>query len=70
MPHLAICTKKTTAGVVLVACPSWANNTIVRRGEGRIGESCGDRAEVPMSWATEFAEVVKIGCVNLGFPNI
>ena len=32
----------------------------VRRGERRFGESCGDRAEVPTSWATEFAEVVKI----------
>ena len=54
----------------LEARPSWANNTIVRRGERRVGESCGDRVEVPMSWATEFAEVVKIGCVNLRFPKI
>ena len=42
----------------------------VRRGERRVGESCGDRAEVPTSWETEFAEVVKIWLsVNLGFPN-
>ena len=42
----------------------------VRRGERRVGESCGDHVEVPTSWATEFAEVVKIWLsVNLGFPK-
>ena len=34
---------------------SWANNTIVRRGERKVGESCGNRAEAPTSWATEFS---------------
>ena len=29
----------------------------VQQGERRVGELCGDRAEVPTSWATEFAEV-------------
>ncbi len=55
----------------LEARPCWANDTTVRQGERRVGESCGDRAEVPTSWATEFAEVVKIWLsVNLGFPKI
>lgn len=45
----------------LEACPSWENNTIVRRGEQRVGELCGDCVEVPMNWETEFAKVVKIG---------
>ena len=31
----------------LEVCPSWENNTIVRRGERRVGESCDDRAKVP-----------------------
>jgi len=29
--------------------PSWVNNMIVRRGERRVGESCGDPAEVSTS---------------------
>ena len=50
----------------LEARPSWANNMIVRRGERRVVESCGDRAKVPTSWATEFAEVVYLAKCKFG----
>ena len=33
----------------LEARPSWENNMIVREGERRVGELCGDCAEVPTS---------------------
>ena len=54
----------------LEARPSWENNMIVRQGEWRIVESCGDHAEASMNWATEFAEVENWLSVNLGFPKI
>lgn len=54
----------------LEACPSWENNTIVRRGERRVGESCNVRAEAPTSWATKFVEVENWLSVNFGFPKI
>ena len=41
--------------------PSWANNTTVRRGERRVGESCGDSAKAPTSWVIKFAKDCKIG---------
>ena len=38
----------------------------VRQGERRIGESCGDHVKVPMSWATEFAEVGNLAKYKFG----
>lgn len=51
------------------ARPSWKNDIIIRRGEQRVGESCGNCAEAVTSWATEFAEVGNLAKYNLGFPK-
>jgi len=39
------------------------------RVNGELGRMCGNHSEVPMNWATEFADECKIWLsVNLGFP--
>ena len=38
----------------------------MRRGERRVGELCGDRAEVPTSWETKFAEVGNLAKYKFG----
>ena len=48
------------------ARPTWANNTIVQRGERRVGELCGDSMEASTSWATEFAEVGNLAKCKFG----